>query len=295
MAPTHPGAPMTLSSLLALCLSQSIAAERDLLRGDDVTWRTVHDTVMGGRSSGGYTQTEGRVRFEGTLSLDNNGGFASLRARSDSFALANTEGIELQVVGDGRSWWVTADRADVPLRAGSYRAELQTRAGETTTHTLRWSDFTPTSFGRPVAGVPPLQHAPERIVQLGWMIADGQPGDFQLEVRSVRPLPVETTPPTSERSGPSNRDRVAMAFAAAIRLGVPAFNQGDAGRCRAHYHSAIESVLILHPNGLSDAEHQALQRALAESSLQSDHEAAWTLRRAMDRILASAVSVGPGL
>ncbi|HCH62047.1 MAG TPA: hypothetical protein DFR83_04525 [Deltaproteobacteria bacterium] len=274
---------MSWNVLFAATLTTTVAADRDLLSNSDVSWRTVHDTVMGGRSSGSWVPVEDGVRFEGTLSLQNNGGFASLRARSDSFDLANTDGIELEIIGDGRVWWVTADRYDVPLRAGSYRASVQTQAGETTTHTLRWADFTPTSYGRPVSGAPPLQRAPERIAQLGWMIADGQPGDFALQVNAVRPLAAEASPDMAPATGP--REGVLMAFAGAIRLGVPAFNMGDPGRCRAHYQSAIETVLLTSPDAFSESERQVLQASLMESMQQGDADAAWTLRRAMDSVM----------
>jgi monofunctional biosynthetic peptidoglycan transglycosylase len=279
---------MPWNVLLAVAMSHAAATDQDMIDRSDLRWRTVHDTVMGGRSSGTWEQTESGIRFQGSLSLENNGGFASLRARSDSLDLSDTSGLTLELVGDGRAWWVTVERSDVPLRAGSYRASVQTRAGEATTHTVRWSDFTPTSFGRPVVGAPSLQSAPERIVQLGWMVADGQPGDFDLEIRSIRADAMEDEAP--RMTGAADEDAVTTSFAAAIRLGVPAFNDGDAGRCRAHYQTAIESVLLLAPDQVSEAEKLLLQTALVGSVRQGDVDAAWTLRRAMDTVMRTGSS-----
>jgi len=279
---------MPWSALLAVAMSHATATDQDPIDPTDLRWRTVHDTVMGGRSSGTWEQTESGIRFQGNLSLENNGGFASLRARSASLDLSDTSGLELELVGDGRAWWVTVERSDVPLRAGSYRASVQTRAGETTTHTVRWSDFTPTSFGRPVVGAPTLQSAPGRIVQLGWMVADGQPGAFDLEIRAIGAIALEDDVPTL--TGTGGADAVMNAFAAAIRLGVPAFNDGDAGRCRAHYQTAIESVLLLTPGRISETQTVLLQTALVESVRQGDVDAAWTLRRAMDTVMRTGSS-----
>jgi hypothetical protein len=269
--------------LLAATLAQATPIENGTISVNDLRWGTVHDTVMGGRSSGNWEQTESGIRFRGVLSLENNGGFASLWARSASLDLGDTDGLTLELVGDGRSWWVTAERSDVALRAGSYRASVQTRAGEVTSHTLRWSDFTPTSFGRPVSGKPSLQSAPERIVQLGWMVADGQEGAFDLEIRSI--AAVASAGGAPKGTEPGFDKAIQSTFAAAIRLGVPAFNGGDAGRCRAHYQTAIESVLLLSPGGISDSQKALLQAALLESARQGDVDAAWTLRRAMDLVM----------
>ena len=46
-------------------------------------WQTVNDGVMGGRSDGRIKINENKkMEFYGTLSLANNGGFASVRSRS---------------------------------------------------------------------------------------------------------------------------------------------------------------------------------------------------------------------
>ena len=286
---------MTWFALMVGIMSYAAALEPNTIPTADLRWRTVHDTVMGGRSSGDWEQTKTGIRFRGTLSLENNGGFASIRARSESVDLSDTRGLTIELVGDGRAWWVTVERSDVPLRAGSYRASVQTRAGEATTHTVRWADFTPTSFGRPVVGVPSLQSAPGRIVQLGWMVADGRAGSFDLEIRSI--AAVATDAGVSKVTALAGDDPVQNVFLDAIRVGVPAFNAGDAGRCRAHYQSAIASVLLLSPDGISDGifqgisqgisetEKAVLRTALAESLPQGDVDAAWTLRRAMDQVI----------
>ena len=86
-----------------------------------------------------------------------------------------------------------------------------------------------------------------------------------------------------------------MTFMAAIRLGVPAFNMGEAGRCRAHYQTAVESVLLLGTTELSNAERVQLQASLVESMRQGDVDAAWTLRRAMDSVLEATVPMGTAL
>lgn len=57
--------------------------------GADVAkeWQTVNDGVMGGVSQGKFKIIDKKtLEFFGTLSLENNGGFASVRTNSDSLS-----------------------------------------------------------------------------------------------------------------------------------------------------------------------------------------------------------------
>ena len=68
-------------------------------------WRVVDDGVMGGRSDGNfYINEEGHGVFTGKVSLENNGGFSSIRHR---FKTVNTEGYEqvsIRLRGDGKRY-----------------------------------------------------------------------------------------------------------------------------------------------------------------------------------------------
>ena len=93
------------------------------------------------------------VRFGGVLSLERNGGFASIRARTPPGFFHDAAALRLVLQGDGRTYDLTLRRADVPLRAGSYRVRVATEKGPTEV-TLPLHAFRPTSFGRPVPGAP---------------------------------------------------------------------------------------------------------------------------------------------
>ena len=49
---------------------------------DGRNWQVVNDGVMGGLSEGEAQLTDDSVVFKGNVSLDNNGGFSSLRSSS---------------------------------------------------------------------------------------------------------------------------------------------------------------------------------------------------------------------
>ncbi len=70
------------------------------------TWGAVDDVVMGGVSSSGIQLEQGNAVFTGTVSTDNNGGFASVRTRNfePPLDLSGKQGIELRLKGDGQRY-----------------------------------------------------------------------------------------------------------------------------------------------------------------------------------------------
>ena len=65
--------------------------------GSEVTWRAVNDGVMGGLSEGDLELRDGVLNFSGVLSLENNGGFSSLRTVDGRFDLSAYDGVVLRV------------------------------------------------------------------------------------------------------------------------------------------------------------------------------------------------------
>lgn len=146
-------------------------------------WRTVNDGVMGGRSVGQFKVAEnGRMEFFGTLSLQNNGGFASVRSRVTKLDLQDGEAIVTRVRGDGRRYTLNLY---VPRRrmAFSYRAEFQTKKDEWIEVRVPLEDFLATSFGRIVKNAGPV--IPREINSVGFLLADKKAGPFKLEVDSI--------------------------------------------------------------------------------------------------------------
>jgi len=143
-------------------------------------WQAINDGVMGGISSGRMEQSGDILRFEGTLSLENNGGFASVR-RPIGEDLSNATGVKLQVRGDGRTYQFRM-RQDDRFDGIAWRAEFST-SGDWQTVELSFNEFIPVFRGRQVPGAGPV--APAGIRQIGFMLADKVPGPFALEIRSI--------------------------------------------------------------------------------------------------------------
>jgi hypothetical protein len=125
----------------------------------------------------------GHAVFEGTVSLERNGGFASVRSRPLDLGIPGATAFLLEARGDGKRYKLNL-RTDDAFDGVNYQAAFQAPEGTWTLVRVPLSGFLPTFRGRRVPGAPPLD--PARVRQAGLMIADGQAGSFALALRSIR-------------------------------------------------------------------------------------------------------------
>ena len=151
---------------------------------DEETWRSIDDVVMGGVSASKFhVAPEGLGVFEGTLSLERGGGFASVRSRPAQMDLSAYDGLAIRVRGDGKRYRLRL-RADPEFDGVAYQVGFETQAGVWETMRFSFDRFRPTYRGRDVPDAPPLSL--DTIMSFGWMIADKQAGPFRLEIDWVR-------------------------------------------------------------------------------------------------------------
>jgi NADH dehydrogenase [ubiquinone] 1 alpha subcomplex assembly factor 1 len=158
-----------------------------LLDFDDATdaalWSPVDDVVMGGVSRSAFGIVEpGIARFSGNVSLENSGGFASVRSPPRDWDTAGATTFVLRVRGDGKDYKFTLRTGD-GFDGVQYQARLQPPANEWTEVRLPVESFVATFRGRRLRLVPRLD--PARVRVLGLMISDKQAGPFELLVDRV--------------------------------------------------------------------------------------------------------------
>lgn len=147
-------------------------------------WQAVNDGVMGGVSEGRFKITADKtMEFSGRLSLENNGGFASVRTKLTNFNIRGGDTLVVRVKGDGREYVLNIYTKSRRM-AFSYRAPLPTTRDEWTEVSVPLDEFIPTSFGNRVQGMGPVE--PDQINSLGFMLSDKQPGPFKLEVEWMK-------------------------------------------------------------------------------------------------------------
>lgn len=150
---------------------------------DASDWRSLDDTVMGGISASRMAATEDGIRFEGTVSLENNGGFASVR-RALSPDLPPLRAIRLTVRGDGNRFQARL-RTDEGARGIAWRHVFPT-TGEVQQLEIPVEAFEPVFRGRVLADAGPLD--PGAIRELGFMTAQKHAGAFALDIHQIQLL-----------------------------------------------------------------------------------------------------------
>ena len=180
-----------LSGCLALLMVTTAMAEDSLIPLFDFTgveavkeWQAVNDGVMGGVSEGRFKITDAKtMEFFGTLSLANNGGFASVRSKAKKLDLEKGDMLVVKIRGDGREYTLNL----YPNRsrtAFSYRASVQTKKDEWIEVKVPLDEFEATSFGRVVREAGAVK--PEEVSSVGFLLGDKKAGPFRMEIEWIK-------------------------------------------------------------------------------------------------------------
>lgn len=182
---------------MTLCARDGASGENQMSQKEDSTrvlfdfvdkseaesWLVVTDTVMGGVSRGTVSVSDDCcLVFSGTLSLENNGGFSSIRSIPKDFGVGDYDGLRIRAKGDGRVYQFRL-RLDEDSDGIAFTQEFQTTENTWLEIDLPFVSFVPTYRGRILRNVTPLIAA--NIRQLGFLIADKTSGKFSLIVDSI--------------------------------------------------------------------------------------------------------------
>jgi NADH dehydrogenase [ubiquinone] 1 alpha subcomplex assembly factor 1 len=147
-------------------------------------WLIVNDGVMGGLSKSSFVLTDkNSALFSGNVTLENNGGFASVRTRAMRFQLDGYKGILIRVKGDGKKYQFNL-RTDNRFDGVTYQYGFETQNNKWQTISIPFDKCLPSFRGRILRNVQPL--SPKDIQQLGILVSDGQTGEFQLEIQWIK-------------------------------------------------------------------------------------------------------------
>jgi hypothetical protein len=150
-------------------------------------WFNRDDSVMGGVSASRMTTVAGAALFSGNVSLENNGGFASVRSRTLRPAddLRGYTALRARVKGDGKTYifslqTYTASRLN-------YWQRFETTKDEWLEVALPFSEFVAVFRGDPVRNAPALDL--RALASYGIFITDNQTGLFALEIAWLKAIP----------------------------------------------------------------------------------------------------------
>ena len=172
-------------ALMSIVLTSNAADTIPLLdtngKTSKIKWNIVNDTVMGGRSSSRWSKNSSALSFEGFLSLENNGGFASVRHDLNNINLSSTDGIFIKVKGDGRKYQFRI--RSQASRWANYSQEFKTKKDTVQSFFLPYKDFKPSWRGRSVRNVPTLTGKDVR--GIGFLLGDKVQGKFKLDILNI--------------------------------------------------------------------------------------------------------------
>ncbi len=158
-------------------------------RDNAANWLNVDDPVMGGVSRSRMIQVGNVARFSGMVSLENNGGFASVRSANlrQLEDLRGFTSVRVKVKGDGKTYIFSLQTATAPRL--NYWQRFRTVKDTWTEATLPFSQFVPILRGFTPFGSPRLDV--KSIASYAIFIADKQVGPFVLDVAWVKAVKVE--------------------------------------------------------------------------------------------------------
>jgi hypothetical protein len=172
---------MYLFNLITIMMMSLQMTVFDFSASADISgWEIVDDVVMGGRSGGSFALSlEGTGVFSGKVSLENNGGFSSVRYDTDALNLSGYDAFILKVKGDGKRYQfrVKSGRYD----RQSYISYFETN-GEWQEILLPMEDMYPTFRGMRLN----MDNYPgKKVDQVSFLIGNNRTETFRLEIDEI--------------------------------------------------------------------------------------------------------------
>lgn len=143
-------------------------------------WMIVNDDVMGGLSNSTAELTDSTLIFKGTLSLKNNGGFASIRSKMSSLDLSGFTTVKIKFKSSGRNFDLNLATSELYYKP-NYKHQFGSTTGVWEIVTLELSDFKQYTMGR-VSGPNIGKKDLENILRIGIMLSDKKEGPFEIEI-----------------------------------------------------------------------------------------------------------------
>lgn len=147
-------------------------------------WRIQDDRVMGGRSNGKFMVTEeGHGRFFGDVSLENNGGFSSVRRNLDSpVVLEGDTAFSIRLKGDGKSYNF---RVRPPGERYSFTYKFET-SGDWETVRIPFASMKATFRGYDLTQIP--NYSGTAFEEMRILIGNKKPQSFELLIDVIEAM-----------------------------------------------------------------------------------------------------------
>ncbi len=153
------------------------------LEKDGSDWRIINDDVMGGKSQSEAKLTAKTLYFKGNTSLENNGGFVSIRSPFQNFDLSAFETVTILHKGTNRSFSLVLE-TEKAYYLPYYKHDFKPSSEEWETTTIKLNQFKKYRFGQ-TDGTKMNSENLKNVIRIGCTLFDKQAGDFELEIESI--------------------------------------------------------------------------------------------------------------
>ncbi|MEL0645089.1 CIA30 family protein [Olleya sp. Ti.3.14] len=152
--------------------------------GDD--WRIVNDGVMGGLSTSKTTILEDSIVFTGEVSLENNGGFASIRTLITAGALNDCKTMTMLFKSNStdRTFGLSLKNSQqyyIPY----YKYTFTPKTTDWDTITINLSDFKHYRISEVIGNTMPIK-ALDDVYNIALIISDKKAGNFNIEIDYIK-------------------------------------------------------------------------------------------------------------
>ena len=146
-------------------------------------WRIVNDDVMGGISTSSFSiNSDGNGVFEGHVSLENYGGFSSVRYQSKNITIENCNSFQMRIKGDGKSYQfrIRSSLSDSHTYKFTFKTDKTWQI-----ITIPFIHLSPTFRGRDLR-IPNFNG--NKVEEVGFLISNKKEEDFQLEIDYIKSI-----------------------------------------------------------------------------------------------------------
>ncbi len=150
----------------------------------DCGWFVVVDGVMGGLSSGLINVNDSGIVMRGAISLENNGGFASLRTPFAALDLSQYKELVIRYASSGQNFSFTLNNYR-RFWQPRFKATLPVTEGEWKTETVTFESFAQYRFDERIGGAP-SQTALQNILRLGLISSDKVASEYMMQIDFIR-------------------------------------------------------------------------------------------------------------
>jgi hypothetical protein len=143
-------------------------------------WNIINDGVMGGLSQSKATLLDNSMFFEGNISLENNGGFASVRCPRGKYDLSDYKNVKIRFKSTGRAFAIVLENSTLFYRQ-NYKHIFESNTNKWVEMTIPLNEFKEYTLGKET-GKLLTQKVQSEIIRIGFILIDKKEGPFEIEV-----------------------------------------------------------------------------------------------------------------